>query len=100
MSQEQLDRIFRTVARGGRSSCFWWFYDRYDTMRDADGKLRMTWQECCASLTALGVTAFRGRPLTPQTVRRTWKQVVEMKARVPDLNSQWPHNTIKVDTVH
>ena len=36
-------------------------------MRTADGKLRMTWRECCASLTAIGVTAMDGRPLTPET---------------------------------
>lgn len=100
MSQEQLDRIFLIIARAGRSPCFWWFYDHYDGMQTAEGKLRMTWRECCASLTELGITALHGRPLTPETARRTWKKVVEKKRRDAARKVQCPATAIELDTVH
>jgi hypothetical protein len=48
-AKERDERILKAVERCGRSPCFWWLYDRYESMRTADGKLRMTWRECCAS---------------------------------------------------
>ena len=80
-SERLLQRVLKIIERGGSSPCFWWFYDHYETMRTADGKLRMTWRECCASLTAIGVKAMGGRPLTPETTRKTWRKVVERKRR-------------------
>ena len=80
-AKERDERILKAVERCGRSPCFWWLYDRYESMRTADGKLRMTWRECCASLAAIGVTAMDGRPLTPATTRETWRKVVEQKRR-------------------
>ena len=80
-SKDLLERVLKIIERGGRSPCFWWFYDHYEGIRTADGKLRMTWRECCASLTAIGVTAMRRRPLTPETTRKTWRKVVERKRR-------------------
>jgi hypothetical protein len=81
ISEEQTRRILHNMVRASRSSCFWWFYDHYENMRNAEGKLRQTWPECAASLNAIGVTATRDRPLTSETARRTWLKVVEKKER-------------------
>ena len=90
--KERDERILKAVERSGRSPCFWWLYDRYESMRTADGKLRMTWRECCASLTAIGVTAMDGRPLTPATTRETWRKVVEQKRHDAARGYQSPYS--------
>jgi len=91
-SKEVLERIFKIMERGGRSPCFWWFYDRYESMRTADSKLRMSWRECCTSWTAIGVTAMCGRPLTPETTRETWRKVVERKRQDAARGYQSPYS--------
>jgi hypothetical protein len=99
-SKQVLERIFKIMERCGSSPCFWWFYDRYESIRTTDGKLRMTWRECCASLTAIGVTAMRGRPLTPETTRRTWRKVVERKRRDAARGYQSPYSKAERGTTH
>jgi hypothetical protein len=99
-SKNLLKQVLEIIERGGSSPCFWWFYDHYESMRTADGKLRMTWRECCASLTAIGVTAMRGRPLTPETARKTWRKVVERKGRVAARDYQSPYSKSERGTAH
>ena len=99
-SRALLDRVLKVIERGGSSPCFWWFYDRYENIRTADGKLRMTWRECCASLTAIGVTAMDGRPLTPETTRKTWRKVVERKRRDAVCGYQSPYSKAERGTAH
>ena len=99
-SERLLQRVLKIIERGGSSPCFWWFYDHYDTMRTADGKLRMTWRECCASLTAIGLTAMGGRPLTPETTRKTWWKVVERKRRDAARGYQSPYSEAERGTAH
>ena len=99
-SKNLLKQVLEIIERGGSSPCFWWFYDHYESMRTADGKLRMTWRECCASLTAIGVTAMRGRPLTPETARKTWRKVVERKGRVGARGYQSSYSKSERGTAH
>jgi hypothetical protein len=99
-SKDLLERVLKIIERGGRSPCFWWFYDHYEGIRTADGKLRMTWRECCVSLTAIGVTAMRGRPLTPETTRKTWRKVVERKRRDAACDYQSAYSKAERGTAH
>ena len=99
-AKERDERILKVVERGGLSPCFWWFYDRYESIRTTDGKLGMTWRECSASLTAIGVTAMRGRPLTPGTIRKTWRKVVERKRRDAACGYQSPYSKAEHGTTH
>jgi hypothetical protein len=98
--RERTERILKVVERCGMSTCFWWFYDHYEGMRTADGKLRMTWRECCASLTAIGVTAMDGRPLTPDTTRKTWRKVVERRRFDAARGYQSPYSEAERGTTH
>jgi len=98
--RERTERILKVVERCGMSTCFWWFYDHYEGMRTADGKLRMTWRECCASLTAIGVTAMDGRPLTPDTTRKTWRKVVERRRFDAARWYQSPYSEAERGTTH
>ena len=99
-SKNLLERVLKIIERGGRSPCFWWFYDHYETIRTADGNLRMQWRECYASLTAIGVTAMRGRPLTPEATRKTWRKVVERKRRDAACGYQSPYSKAERGTAH
>ena len=99
-SKALLEQVLKIVERGGQSTCFWWFYDRYESIRTTDGKLGMTWRECSASLTAIGVTAMRGRPLTPGTTRKTWRKVVERKRRDAACGYQSPYSKAERGTTH
>jgi hypothetical protein len=99
-AKERDQRILKVVERCGSSPCFWWFYDRYERISTTDGKLRMTWRECCASLTAIGVTAMDGRPLTPETTRKTWRKVVERKRRNAARGYQSPYSKVERGTTH
>src|SRR6202161_815179 len=58
--RERDKRLLKVVERGIYSTCFWWLYDRYESMCTADGNLRMTWRDCSASVTAVGGGAARG----------------------------------------
>jgi hypothetical protein len=98
--RERDERLLKVVERGGYSTCFWWFYDPYENMCTADGNLRMTWRDCTASLTAIGVTAMRGRPLTPETTRKTWWKVVERKRRDAARGYQSPYSEAERGTTH
>jgi hypothetical protein len=99
-SRDLLERVLKIIERGGSSPCFWWLYDHYENVRPADGKLGMTWRECCASLTAIGVTAMDGRPLTPDTTRKTWRKVVERKRRDAVRGYQSPYSKTERGTAH
>jgi hypothetical protein len=99
-AKERDERILKVVGRGGSSPCFWWFYDRYESIRTTAGKLRMTWRECCTNLTAIGVTAMDGRPLTPETTRKTWRKVVERKRRDAARRYQSPYSKAERGTTH
>ena len=98
--RERDKRLLKVVERGGYSTCFWWLYDPYENMCTADGNLRMTWRDCSASLTAIGVTAMRGRPLTPETTRKTWWRVVERKRRDAARGYQSPYSEAERGTTH
>ena len=99
-SKDLLERILKIIERGGRSPCFLWFYDHYENIRTVRGKLGMTWRECCASLTAIGVPAMGGRPLTPETTRKTWRKVIERKRRDAVRGYQSPYSETERGTAH
>ena len=78
-SRSQVETIVDDAARKGRSACFLWFYDRFEQIRSGECDIPLTWQGRCEALTVRGVTGVRGKPLTPETTKKAWLDVLKLK---------------------
>jgi hypothetical protein len=82
---QTLQAKLEEVARGDRSSLFWFLVKHHDELvRQAEGK-RLRWDALCERFAQHGLTDARGETATAKTARQTWlrarKAVAEAKKR-------------------
>ncbi|MCW2318581.1 hypothetical protein M2322_004150 [Rhodoblastus acidophilus] len=88
------DNVLRLIARPKRRSpLFWWLFEHYDELRaaQATGGLGIPWSQLVGKFAAMGLTAANGKPLTPNTARKTWQRVhkaIERMTAFPNSGGQ------------
>lgn len=78
MSDTALDRLRDRAQQrpfAGRSEAYRWLRRRHAALAALFEEFRPAWAEVTAEMVASGITGGRGKPLTPDAVRRIWKTV-------------------------
>lgn len=86
----QLRERAQQQAFGGRSDAYRWLRQRHAAMAALLDEFQPTWAEVAAEMTTAGVTGGRGKPLTPDAVRRIWKTVCRDMAEVAQHRADRP----------
>jgi hypothetical protein len=66
----------------GRSKLYSWLWEHFDELPPYE-KYRVNWPELTAALTNLGIKGRQDKPLTPDTVRKTYERVLVDRRAVP-----------------
>lgn len=78
MTDPTLERLRERAGQRAfsrRSDAYRWLRRRHAAMLALFEEFEPTWADVTAEMTAAGVTGGRGKPLTPDAVRRIWKTV-------------------------
>jgi hypothetical protein len=70
----RLERVLAVSPRA-RSPLFRWLLDHFDEVQRLVRRYGKNWTAMAAGLTEIGVTRRNGTPVSPDSLRKTWKQV-------------------------